>query len=303
MTRAWSPVRWSILLIAPLWLGNKGCELTTHEDGGVVFPDRDAGHTPVVPEPADSSVKPQPVGDSGVSASDAGSAVGVCGTRGGIQCGKDEYCQFDETCGATDRGGVCATKPQICTAIYAPVCGCDGKTYGSACTAAGQGVSVAQEGECKSGEPVACDKCPGPAPGAPNYLCPDGVHTGGPACVQDAQGVCGWQFLGCPEPQPATDCHSGKAPGAGQCWSSDQCATGESCIGASCCPVGAQCLVADRPGTCQAPNTSNCQPAKAPAPGQCWTDANCNGGKTCLGAQCCPPNAQCFAADRPGTCG
>jgi hypothetical protein len=187
-----------------------------------------------------------------VNPGDAAATAGACGTRGGVQCHKDEYCKLDASCGATDRGGACTAKPQICTAIYAPVCGCDGNTYASDCTAAAAGVSVAQKGECgATKEPVACDSCAGPAPGAPNYLCPDGVHTGGPACVQLDGGGCGWQFLTCPTDDQPADCHSGKAPGNGLCWDDSQCSAGQSCIGASCCPVGAQCLVADKPGKCQ----------------------------------------------------
>jgi hypothetical protein len=75
---------------------------------------------------------------------------GLCGTRGvNNECAQGLYCAYKTQCGATDAGGTCTKRPNMCTKIYAPVCGCDGKTYGSGCTAAAAGVSVAQKGECK----------------------------------------------------------------------------------------------------------------------------------------------------------
>lgn len=73
----------------------------------------------------------------------------LCGTRG-VQgeCGEGLYCAYKRNCGADDSGGTCAKKTPMCTRIYQPVCGCDSKTYGNACTAAAAGVSVAKPGEC-----------------------------------------------------------------------------------------------------------------------------------------------------------
>ncbi len=45
----------------------------------------------------------------------------------------------------------CVEKPKtdvVCTADYNPVCGCNGKTYGNACTAAAMGIRVVSTGEC-----------------------------------------------------------------------------------------------------------------------------------------------------------
>jgi len=94
-------------------------------------------------------------GASGGAAAGAGASAGKrCGTRGGVTCGDDEFCDYapDLDCGATDRGGVCRPKPQACTAIYQPVCGCDKRTYASDCTANGAGVSVLREGLCNPDE-------------------------------------------------------------------------------------------------------------------------------------------------------
>jgi Kazal-type serine protease inhibitor-like protein len=72
-----------------------------------------------------------------------------CGARGTVgECAAGLYCLYAPK-RPPDVGGRCTKKPTMCTKIYAPVCGGDGKTYGSACTAASEGVSVEYKGACK----------------------------------------------------------------------------------------------------------------------------------------------------------
>jgi len=67
-------------------------------------------------------------------------------------CPNDQYCFFAD-CGL--KSGTCTDRPDLCLPIWAPVCGCDGKTYANACFAAMAGESVDYEGECEP-EPEFC---------------------------------------------------------------------------------------------------------------------------------------------------
>lgn len=137
---------------------------------------------------------------AGVSVASTGECVpsdNVCGGLLGLQCDKGRYCNYpvEAMCGAGDQTGTCQILPEVCTTDYNPVCGCDGKTYGNACEASSQGVSVASRGACES-EPTK------PACGGPlDNICPSGTFCELPAeakCSAEVIGVCSDKPKICP---------------------------------------------------------------------------------------------------------
>lgn len=75
-----------------------------------------------------------------------------CGGDAQASCLASQYCDTGAKC-ATLTGhasGTCKARPQLCPAIVAPVCGCDGKTYNNSCEANRAGVTVSKSVACNT---------------------------------------------------------------------------------------------------------------------------------------------------------
>jgi hypothetical protein len=107
---------------------------------------------PVSEPPTPESAAPPPADGAGLR----------CGTRGGVQCSDAEFCNFepDSECGATDRGGKCEAKPEMCTKDMRPVCGCDYVTHSNPCVAHSVGASIRHDGSCTAAD---CEQAGGRA--------------------------------------------------------------------------------------------------------------------------------------------
>ncbi len=79
----------------------------------------------------------------------------VCGTAGQT-CEPGEFCKRPVGQCSNDAAGICTQIPTDCPAVWDPVCGCDGVTYGNECEADAAAVSIAHWGACEAVcEPVA----------------------------------------------------------------------------------------------------------------------------------------------------
>ncbi|MEI9948974.1 MAG: Kazal-type serine protease inhibitor domain-containing protein [Pseudomonadota bacterium] len=118
-----------------------------------------------------------------------------CGGFAATACEKGEYCKhLDGECGTTDLGGECSRLPEQCAADDNPVCGCDGKSYSNACSAAFVGVSLAHAGLCDAPAGTSCGARAGDTCTAAEYC----AYTPGQWCgAADAEATCEPRPSGC----------------------------------------------------------------------------------------------------------
>ncbi len=230
---------------------------------------------------------------------------GDCGGIAGLTCPTGQFCNYeDSACGAADQLGTCQDIPEACTLEYAPVCGCDGQTYGNGCEAHANGVSVATSGACDAA-------CADDADCAVGEACVDGLcHVlptddcggfagltcdAGEYCHYDEGAMCGAadQLGTCmPLPEACVDIYQPVCGCDGQTYGNG-------------CEANANGTSVLHQGTCEGPPPA-CQADSDCPGGQVCTNGVCTGGQGCepggFGALGCPAGQYC-AVSLEAACG
>ena len=71
-----------------------------------------------------------------------------CGGFVGAVCDRGLWCDPVPGSCLFPSAGACSRVPQVCTRIYMPVCGCDGRTHGNDCERQARRIPKAHKGPC-----------------------------------------------------------------------------------------------------------------------------------------------------------
>jgi hypothetical protein len=156
----------------------------------------------------------------------------LCGGFLPDTCAPTEYCAYSEQhrCGTADDSAVCRGRPDSCGQEFAPVCGCNLKTYDNGCLANMDGAGVLRDGPCSA--PPQCIEGELSSDGT-LCECTNGSWSclGGPATPVCAPG----------ETKAAGDgCNTCSCVGTGQ-WQCTRAPCGKSCVAANACASSEYC--------------------------------------------------------------